>query len=416
MDIKLTKRPWYIRHKYYIALGAVLLAFLIYNVITFFGPTTVHTDADDVKIGEVKNDDFREYVDVEGLVQPIMTIKVNSRENGSVARIVAEEGTMLNIGDTILVIDNPDLQRTIEEERLAWEKQQINHRLQQYQMEQKSLSLRQQSLQAEYDMERLSKSYTLDKEEAQMGIKSKAQLEVAEDEYEYNIKKTRLTLESLRHDSAVNVIQRTLLDNELETSRNRYQRTLQRQSDLVVTAPVSGQLSFVNATIGQRIGAGEAIADIKVLDSYKIQVSLSEYYIDRITTGLPASVTYQGKEYPLRISRVVPEVKDRTFTAELTFTADMPDNARVGKSYRIQIELGKPEKAIVIPRGDFYNVTGGRWIYRLNESGDKAVRVPITIGRQNPQQYEVLEGLQPDDRILISGYEKFGDAEQVMLK
>ena len=416
MDIKLTKRPWYIRHKYYIALGAVLLAFLIYNVITFFGPTTVHTDADDVKIGEVKNDDFREYVDVEGLVQPIMTIKVNSRENGSVARIVAEEGTMLNIGDTILVIDNPDLQRTIEEERLAWEKQQINHRLQQYQMEQKSLSLRQQSLQAEYDMERLSKSYTLDKEEAQMGIKSKAQLEVAEDEYEYNIKKTRLTLESLRHDSAVNVIQRTLLDNELETSRNRYQRTLQRQSDLVVTAPVSGQLSFVNATIGQRIGAGEAIADIKVLDSYKIQVSLSEYYIDRITTGLPASVTYQGKEYPLRISRVVPEVKDRTFTAELTFAADMPDNARVGKSYRIQIELGKPEKAIVIPRGDFYNVTGGRWIYRLNESGDKAVRVPITIGRQNPQQYEVLEGLQPDDRILISGYDKFGDAEQVMLR
>lgn len=416
MDIKLTKRPWYIRHKYYIALGAVLLAFLIYNVITFFGPTTVHTDADDVKIGEVKNDDFREYVDVEGLVQPIMTIKVNSRENGSVARIVAEEGTMLNIGDTILVIDNPDLQRTIEEERLAWEKQQINHRLQQYQMEQKSLSLRQQSLQAEYDMERLSKSYTLDKEEAQMGIKSKAQLEVAEDEYEYNIKKTRLTLESLRHDSAVNVIQRTLLDNELESSRNRYQRTLQRQSDLVVTAPVSGQLSFVNATIGQRIGAGEAIADIKVLDSYKIQVSLSEYYIDRITTGLPASVTYQGKEYPLRISRVVPEVKDRTFTAELTFTADMPDNARVGKSYRIQIELGKPEKTVVIPRGDFYNVTGGRWIYRLNESGDKAVRVPITIGRQNPQQYEVLEGLQPGDRILISGYEKFGDAEQVMLR
>ena len=416
MDIKLTKRPWYIRHKYYIALGAALLAFLIYNVITFFGPTTVHTDADDVKIGEVKNDDFREYVDVEGLVQPIMTIKVNSRENGSVARIVAEEGTMLNIGDTILVIDNPDLQRTIEEERLAWEKQQINHRLQQYQMEQKSLSLRQQSLQAEYDMERLSKSYTLDKEEAQMGIKSKAQLEVAEDEYEYNIKKTRLTLESLRHDSAVNVIQRTLLDNELESSRNRYQRTLQRQSDLVVTAPVSGQLSFVNATIGQRIGAGEAIADIKVLDSYKIQVSLSEYYIDRITTGLPASVTYQGKEYPLRISRVVPEVKDRTFTAELTFTADMPDNARVGKSYRIQIELGKPEKAIVIPRGDFYNVTGGRWIYRLNESGDKAVRVPITIGRQNPQQYEVLEGLQPGDRILISDYDKFGDAEQVMLR
>jgi hypothetical protein len=124
-------------------------------------------------------------------------------------------------------------------------------------------------------------------------------------------------------------------------------------------------------------------------------------------------VTYQNKEYPLRISRVVPEVKERMFTVELTFTDDMPDNARVGKSYRIQIELGKPEKSIVIPRGDFYSVTGGRWVYRLTPSGDKAVRVPITIGRQNPQQYEVLEGLQSGDRILISGYDKFGDAEQV---
>lgn len=416
MDIKLKKRPWYFRHKYYIILGVALFVLIIYNIIVMAGPTTVSADAEELKIAVVMNDEFREYVDVEGLVQPIMSIKVNTREGGSVSRIQSDEGAMVDVGDTILVIDNPELHRDIDDEGLAWERQRINHQLQQYQMEQKSLSLRQQVLQAEYEMKRLSKSYELDKEEADMGIMSKAQLEVSEDEYRYNLKKTQLTLEGLRHDSAVNEIQRSLLTNELNAARSRYERSLRRRNDLIVRSPARGQLSFVSATPGQRVSTGEAIAVVNVLDDYKVQAKLSEYYIDRITSGLPASITYQGEEFPMKISRVVPEVKDKMFTVELVFTDRKPENARVGKSYRIQIELGKPEMCIVVDRGSFYSVTGGRWVYRLNDSGTAAERTSISIGRQNPKQYEILDGLKDGDRIIISDYSKFGEAEQIKLK
>lgn len=153
-----------------------------------------------------------------------------------------------------------------------------------------------------------------------------------------------------------------------------------------------------------------------MLDQFKIHTSLSEYYIDRITTGLPATVNYQDEKYPLKITRVVPEVKDRTFDVDLVFCEKMPDNVRIGKSYRVQVELGQPEDAVVIPKGNFFQYTGGQWIYKLDESGNRAVKVPITVGRQNPRQYEIIEGLKAGDRVITSGYDTFGDAEELILK
>ena len=179
-------------------------------------------------------------------------------------------------------------------------------------------------------------------------------------------------------------------------------------------APIDGQLSYVNATPGQQVGSNTNIAEIKVLDEFKIHAQLSEYYIDRISTGLPATVNYQGKRYPLKITKVVPEVKDRMFDIDLVFTGEMPENVRVGKSFRVQIELGQPEDAIVVQRGNFYQATGGEWIYKV--VGDKAVRVPLTIGRQNPQQYELAEGLNPGDKVIVTGYDTFGEAEELILK
>ena len=152
------------------------------------------------------------------------------------------------------------------------------------------------------------------------------------------------------------------------------------------------------------------------IDEENLHTSLSEYYIDRITTGLPATVNYQGKKYPLKITKVVPEVKDRMFDVDLVFTGDMPDNVRVGKSFRVQIELGQPERALIIPRGNFYQSTGGQWIYKVNASKTKAIRVPLSIGRQNPQQYEITEGLQTGDWVITTGYDTFGDAEELILK
>lgn len=415
MDIKLEKKPWYIRYRYYLAGGVVFLAFLIYVIILSVGPRKLRIDAESLQMAEVKNDKFMEYVDVEGLVQPILTIKVNAREAGSVSRIVGEEGNMMKQGDTILVLENLDLLRTIEDQRDEWEKQLITYREKEIEMEQQSLTLQQQALQTDYELEKLRKSFELEKEEYRMGIKSKAQLQVSEDEYRYKEKTARLQRQSLRHDSAVSIIRRDLLLNDRERERKKYERSCQRLNDLVVCAPISGQLSFVSVTPGQQVQSGASIAEIKVLDQFKVHTSLSEYYIDRITTGLPATILYQGKRYPLKITKVVPEVKDRMFDVDLVFTADMPDNVRVGKSFRVQIELGQPEDALVIPRGNFYQATGGQWIYKLNKDKTRAVRVPITIGRQNPQQYEVTDGLQPGDWVITTGYDNFGDAEELVL-
>ena len=416
MDIKLEKKPWYIRYRYYLMAGGAFVIFLIYVISLSLGPRKLRIESDNIQIVEVKNGKFMEYVDVEGLVQPILTIKVNTREAGSVERIVAEEGTLMKKGDTILVLTNPDLLREIEDQRDEWENQRYSYQEREIEMEQKSLNLKQQALQTNYEMSRLQKSFGLEKEEYKMGIKSKAQLEVSEAEYNYNLKKTALQMESLRQDSAMTIIRKDLLRNERERGQKKFLRSLDRLEGLVVRAPIDGQLSYVNATPGQQVSSNSNIAEIKVLDQYKIHTQLSEYYIDRITTGLPATVNYQGKKYPLKITKVVPEVKDRMFDVDLVFTAEMPENVRVGKSFRVQIELGQPEDALVMPRGNFYQATGGQWIYKVNASKDKAVRMPLTIGRQNPQQYEITEGLQAGDLVIVTGYDTFGEAEELILK
>ena len=306
--------------------------------------------------------------------------------------------------------------RDIEDQRDEWEKQRISYEEKALEMEQKTLTLKQQALEASYELNKISKSYALEEEEYKMGIRSKAQLEVSADEYRYKTESTRLKLQSLQSDSAMTVIRKELLRNDRERERKKWERSLQRRDNLVVCAPADGQLSFVKVTPGQQVSSGENIAEVKVMDQFKIRTALSEYYIDRVTTGLPASVTYQGKRYPLRVTKVVPEVKERTFDVDLVFTGEMPDNVRLGKSYRVQIELGQPEKAIVIPRGNFYQQTGGNWIFKLNADRTKAVKVPITISRQNPRQYEITEGLQPGDWVITTGYDNFGDAEELILR
>lgn len=416
MDKPIEKKHPVIRYKYSIAGGIAFIALLIYIFVTSSGARRLRVEADSLLIGEVKNDKFMEYVDVEGLVQPILTIQVNSREAGSVDRIVGEEGTMMKKGDTILVLANPDLLRDIEDQRDELEKHIIAYEEAEIERQQKSIALQRQVLQATYELDKLKKKFALDKEEFQMGVQSKAQLEVAEDEYNYNLKSTALQLEALRHDSAAAIIQQQLKENDLAREKKKYARAAERLDKLVVRAPVGGQLSFVKVTPGQQVASNEAIAEIKVLDHFKVHSSVSEYYIDRVTTGLPAAVNYQGRKYPLRITKVVPEVKERMFDVDLVFTADSPDNVRIGKSFRVQIELGQPEDALVMPRGNFFQSTGGQWVYKVSPDGKKATRVNISIGRQNPQQYEITDGLHPGDRVIISGYDTFGDAEELILK
>lgn len=414
MDIKLEKKPWYIRYRYYLAGAFLVCCGLIYVIVLASGPRRLRINAEHIQIEEVKQADFMEYVDVEGIVHPILTIIVNTREAGNVDQIIGEEGSLLKKGDTILTLTNPNLMREIEDQQDEWEKQRISYQEKALEMEQKSLTLKQQTLEAEYELNKIRKSFSLEKEEYAMGIRSKAQLEVSEDEYRYKTESTRLKLKSLQSDSSMTVIRKELLQNDRDREEKKLIRSRQRIEDLVVRSPIDGQLSFVKVTPGQQVAAGENIAEVKVMDQFKIHTSLSEYYIDRVTTGLPAAITYQGKRYPLKISKVIPEVKDRLFEVDLVFTGEMPENVRLGKSFRVQIELGQPEQALVVPRGNFYQQTGGQWIYKVDADKTRAVKVPVTIGRQNPRQYEITEGLQPGDLVIVSGYDTFGEAEELV--
>jgi multidrug efflux pump subunit AcrA (membrane-fusion protein) len=225
-----------------------------------------------------------------------------------------------------------------------------------------------------------------------------------------------MLMEELRHDSLMNAIQIKLMQNDFQREERRFERSRERLDNLTVRTSVAGQLSFVNVIPGERVTAGNSIGELKVIDRFKISTRISEFYIDRIVIGLPATIVHQNRKYPLRITKINPEVKDRQFTVELVLFDKMPENTRIGMNFRIQIELGQPEDALIIPRGNFFQATGGQWIFCLNETGDKATRVNISIGRQNPQQYEILDGLKTGDHVIVLGYDNFGDTEEIIIK
>ena len=416
MDIRIKKKPWYRRYLYHIAGGTALAALVMYATIMSLEPQKVKLSDTKEVLASAEMRDFTEYLDVEGIVQPIMTIQVNTMESGFVERIVAEDGAMLNEGDTILILSNPELLHSIEDENDAWEDSQRRYREQEIEMQQKSIVLRQQALDANYQLTSIENSLKQSREEYRMGIRSKAELDVAEKNYEYQKKKALLQLESLGHDSVSARLMREMAAANREASDKKRARSAARTRNLVVRAPVAGQLSFLAVTLGQQVGAGTKVGEIKIMKQFKIKASLNEFYIDRIANGQPASVRYQEKTYPMRISQVVPEVKEKKFDCSLVFTGEMPENIRIGKSYRVQIELGNKERTLVIPRGDFLSTTGGLWIYKLDADGSRAVKTEIETGRQNPQQIEILSGLKAGDRVIIGDYDKLNGENEVYIK
>jgi multidrug efflux pump subunit AcrA (membrane-fusion protein) len=416
MDIQLKKKHPVVKYKYYIITGVAVVALVIYLLVSMGGPSKLRYDMENLQIVEVTQGKFMEYIDLEGIAQPKMTIKVNSLEGGTVDSIVAEEGSMLKQGDVILILKNPELQRSIEDERDELEKKKVSYEEKLLQMERTTSQLKRSILTTVYDLERLNKQYKLDQEEYQMGIKSKAELDVASDDYNFKQKTTTMMLNELKNDSLMNLISAMLMENDMKREETKYQRSRERLDNLAVRAPINGQLSFISPVYGEKVGAGSTIGEQKVIDHLKLNTKVSEYYIDRVSIGLPATVTYLNKKYQLKITKLNPEIKDRMFEIDLVFTGEAPDNIRIGKTYRIQIELGQPEDALIIDKGNFYQSTGGQWIFKLDKSGNKAYKTNITVGRQNPGQYEVLEGLSVGDKVIISGYSSFGEAQELVLK
>ena len=413
MDIKIPKRAWYVRYRMYIVGGLVLVGLMVYVIILQLQPRTLKVEIADEQIATVWEGDFLEYIDVNGVVAPATSMRVNATEGGTVERICCHNGDVLKRGDTILVLSNPKVLEEMAAERQNYDLQQMQHRQQLIEMQQKSITLRSQALQADYELKKMAQDYELAEEETRMGVKSQAQLKVAKDEYEYNRRRTLLNIESLHQDSVLNVIGRQLIRQQMAMETQRLGNSNRRGSALVVVAPTDGQIGNLSATIGAQIAAGEQVGEIGVLTDYKVTARLNEYYIDRVQTGLPATAMMKGHRYAFEVSRTTPLVQEHSFAVELKSGDSLNSELRPGQTLRLQIELGKPERRLIIPRGSFYAQTGGQWIMVVDKTGHRARRVPIRLGRQNTEHYEVISGLHAGDRVLISGYESFGDAEVV---
>ena len=447
MDIKLPKKPWYVRYLRYIIGGMLLAGLIVYALVLQLGPRTLKVKIAKEQTAVVTEGDFMEYIDVNGVVCPATSMRVNAKEGGTVERICCHNGDILKRGDTILILSNPKVMEEMAAERQNYELQQMQHRQQLIEMQQKSITLRSQALQANFELKKMAQNFELAEEEARMGVRSKAQLEVARDEYEYNRRRTLLNIESLHQDSVLNVIGRQLIQQQMAIEVQKLENSNKRRDALVVLAPTDGQIGNLNATIGAQVSVGEQVGEIGVLTDYKVTARLNEYYIDRIQTGLPATALLKGQKYDFEVSHTTPQVQDHSFAIELKDSphtlparegaecirlAESPSDSqvtapsrkgrvggeslgflRIGQTLRLQIELGKPERRLIIPRGNFYAQTSGQWIMKVDETGHSARRVPIKLGRQNTEHYEIVNGLSPGDRILISGYESFGDAEVI---
>ncbi len=394
--------PWW--------LGALLLVFVIY-LIARPNNKTLRVDKDTVTISSAVKGEFNDYIRISGRVQPMTTIQLSPQEGGIVQTILIEEGSTVHAGDPILILsnDNLDLQILNSEAELA-EKENILRNTQ-IQMEQQKLDVRQNVLEYGTNVERLRRAYEQQKALYEDKLIAKEEYLKAEEDYNLALQKYNLMTERSRQDSLYRGTQIDRMEESLENMQLNMSMIRRRKSNLIVKAPIDGELGLLDVVLGQSIAAGTKIGQINSVGLYKVEAQIDEHYIDRVVAGLEATFERQGETYSTVIRKVYPEVRDGKFKADFKFDGEQPDNIRSGQTYYLNLQLGQPEEAVIIPRGTFYQKTGGKWIYVVNKEGTKAVKREIRIGRQNPQYYEVLEGLEPGEKVITSGYDTYGDSD-----
>ena len=402
--IAFTKKalPWW--------LGALLLVFVIY-LIARPNNKTLRVDKDTVTISSAVKGEFNDYIRISGRVQPMTTIQLSPQEGGIVEKILIEEGSPVKAGDAILILnnDNLDLQILNSEAELA-EKENILRNTQ-IQMEQQKLDVRQNVLEYGTNVERLRRAYEQQKALYEDKLIAKEEYLKAEEDYQLALQKYNLMAERSKQDSLYRGTQIDRMEESLENMQLNMSMIRRRKSNLIVKAPIDGELGLLDVVLGQSIAAGTKIGQINSVGLYKVEAQIDEHYIDRVVAGLEATFERQGETYSTVIRKVYPEVRDGKFKADFKFDGEQPDNIRAGQTYYLNLQLGQPEEAVIVPRGTFYQKTGGKWIYVINKEGTKAVKREIRIGRQNPQYYEVLEGLEPGERVITSGYDTYGDSD-----
>lgn len=391
----------------------VMFAIGIVVLIAQSGSGVMRVNSDILTIVEVVEGEFNDYIRLNGQVQPMTTIQLSPLEGGVVQEIIVEEGARVKAGEHLLVLsnDNLDLQILNSEAELAEKENLLRNTL--ISMEQQKLSLEQERLQLAVEVER-----TRRKAEAQCALYVDSL--IAREEYlraeeDYRLAQQRLQLVNHRaeQDSLYRSVQVSQMEESLHNMRLNMQMIRRRKDNLTIKAPIDGELGLLDVVLGQSVSQGVKIGQINSLGSYKIEAQIDEHYIDRVVAGLGATFERRDEAYSAVIRKVYPEVRNGKFKADLKFVGEQPANIRSGQTYYLNLQLGQPEQAVLVPRGAFFQTTGGRWIYVVDADGNGATRREIRISRQNPQYYEVLEGLSVGEKVIVSGYEKFGDNERL---
>lgn len=415
MDRQIEKKSFLRRYAWYIAAAAALAALLVWIVLgTTASTMTIY--ATDITISDVTRGKFDDYVRLNGQVLPIQVVQISPEEGGIVREKVVEEGTRVRKGDVILRLSNSnlDLQILNAEAELA-EKQNLLRNTQ-VAMQQDRLNNRTEQATLDTDCDRKRRAYEQNARLYKERLISKEVYLQSREDYNLALRKQSLISQRLKQDSIYRHVQMAQMEDNLDNMRRNVLLVRDRKNKLEVRSAIDGELGLLDVELGQNIAAGQNIGQINDLSDFKVQAQIDEHYIDRVRPGLSASFSRDGKTYLLRVRKVYPEVRNGTFRTDFVFVGERPAQMRSGQTFYVELALGKSQQATLIPRGTFFQTSGGNWIFVLDKSGRKAYRRNISIARQNPQYYEVTDGLEPGERVITSGYEAFKDNEVLVIK
>ena len=415
MDIQLKQKKGLKKKHIPYILGGVLLLFILWLILGDHSSTLV-IDSRTITVGTARNDLFNDYIRVNGTVQPITILQLSPLEGGVVEKRNIEEGNTVKEGDVILTLSNQNLSASVLESESQLADRVNALRNAQIQMEQDRLNQQKEQFATDLDIQRKKRQYQQKEKLYNEKLIAREEYLQAKEDYELVERSRELIIERQKQDSLARAVQIDHLKENVENMNKNMELIRQRVENLKVKSPIDGELVQLNVELGQSIGAGQKVGQINDLSDFKIQATPDEHYLAKVHPGLDAKFERQGVEFGLKVSKVYPEVQGGQFKIDFHFEGERPDNIWSGQTYYINLELGQPVQALLIPRGAFYQSTGGSWIFVLSADGKKAFRRKIKIGRQNPQFYEVTEGLDPDEKVIVSSYETYGDNDVLILR
>ncbi|MBJ7879617.1 efflux RND transporter periplasmic adaptor subunit [Gelidibacter salicanalis] len=416
MDTKIEKKKG-IKLKH-IVIGSGILIFLFLIGIMIFGNagSTLKVEKDKITISEVISDKFNDYISISGTVNPISTVYLDAYEGGRVMEIFIEEGSMVKKGDVILKLENRELYGQILNSETNLALKQNDLRQTQINFDSKRIGGQKSLLESEFQLKKAKRKFKQFQALYEDELIAGEEFLQAEESFELAEKNHEVNTFQVKQDSLLNTSSIKELIKDLARMKQTLSMEYERIENLNVKAPVDGQLGTLDAELGKQIGRGQGIAQINVLTNFKIESTVDEHYIDRVKRGLLGTFERNNLLYNVNLKKVYPDVKAGKFKIDLVFSGDKPDNIRTGQNYYIKLQLGAATEAFLLPRGAFFQSTGGQWVYVIDSTGGFAVKRSVKIGKQNPQYYEVLEGLEPGEQVITSGYDAFGESDRLVLK